>query len=253
VKSLMGNLADELLDFTPQCHHLRWLCDHLDGWQFGDQGLIDAITVALKIVFPLRQDAICIEYGAGDGQPIRNIPKLSEVSGVHVETLRKYLPEWEKEAEELLANTSELGLAIHLSAEKIALAEQDEIFVRDQINSIKWEIENLDDLTVLLQNLTEKFCDDDDMRREALTLFNAWLQGAGKKSLLRTQFIAMKKLWDEKTGLDALRDIGATRQRELAKGKAKLEVKAMENEPRSNSERLVGGGVFARPARNIEG
>jgi hypothetical protein len=66
----MGNLAEELLDFTPQCHHLRWLCDHLDGWQFGDQGLIDAITVALKIVFPLRQDAICIEYGAGDGQSL---------------------------------------------------------------------------------------------------------------------------------------------------------------------------------------
>lgn len=67
----MGNLADELFDFTPQCHHLCWLCDYLDGWQFGEQGLIDAITVALKIVFPLRQDAICIEYGAGDGS---NLP-----------------------------------------------------------------------------------------------------------------------------------------------------------------------------------
>lgn len=57
----MGNLADELLDFTPQCHHLRWLCDHLDGWQFGDQGLIEAIVTALD------SDGIAIEYGAGDG------------------------------------------------------------------------------------------------------------------------------------------------------------------------------------------
>jgi hypothetical protein len=196
-------------------------------------------------------------YGAGDGSPVRNIPKLSEISGVHVETLRKYLPEWGKEAEELLANTSELGLAIHLSAEKVASAEKDEIFIRDQINSIKWEIEKLDDLTAKLEGLTELFAADEDMLSSALTVFSAWLQGAGKKSMLRTQFIAMKKLWDEKTGLDALRDIGATQQREMAKGKAKLEIKRLENEPRSNSERHVGGGVFARhatrPEQTLEG
>jgi hypothetical protein len=57
----MGNLVEELLDFTPQCHHLRWLCDHLDGWQFGDQGLIESIVTTL------RSDGIAIEYGAGDG------------------------------------------------------------------------------------------------------------------------------------------------------------------------------------------
>ena len=58
----MGNLADELLDFSPQCHHLRWLCDHLDGWQFGDQGLIEAIANTLGLT-----DGLCIEFGAGDG------------------------------------------------------------------------------------------------------------------------------------------------------------------------------------------
>jgi hypothetical protein len=49
------------LDFTHQCHHLRWLGDHLDGWQFGDQGLIEAIVTALD------SGGIAIEYGAGDG------------------------------------------------------------------------------------------------------------------------------------------------------------------------------------------
>lgn len=57
----MGNLAEELLHFTPETHHLRWLCDHLDGWQFGDQGLIAAIVDALQ------SGGIAIEYGAGDG------------------------------------------------------------------------------------------------------------------------------------------------------------------------------------------
>jgi hypothetical protein len=61
---IVGNLADELLDFTPQCHHLRWLCDHLDGWQFGDQGLIEAIANALQ------SDGDVVEYGAGDGMDL---------------------------------------------------------------------------------------------------------------------------------------------------------------------------------------
>jgi hypothetical protein len=57
----MSNQQQFPLDFTPQCHHLRWLRDHLAGWQFGDQGLIEAI------VNTLDSDGIAIEYGAGDG------------------------------------------------------------------------------------------------------------------------------------------------------------------------------------------
>lgn len=49
-------------DFTPQCPHLRWLVDHLDGWQFGEQGLIEAIANQLKLTA-----GMWIEYGAGDG------------------------------------------------------------------------------------------------------------------------------------------------------------------------------------------
>jgi hypothetical protein len=60
----MGNLPEAFYDFTPQCPHLRWLCDHLDGWQFGDQGLIEAITTALEL------KGIAIEYGAGDGETL---------------------------------------------------------------------------------------------------------------------------------------------------------------------------------------
>jgi len=54
------------LEFTPQCHQLRWLVDHLAGWQFGEQGLIDAIADKLAIT-----KGTVIEYGAGDGE---NLP-----------------------------------------------------------------------------------------------------------------------------------------------------------------------------------
>ena len=51
-------------DFTPQCPHLAWLVDYLDGWQFGEQGLIPAILDALGI------EGDCVEYGAGDGESL---------------------------------------------------------------------------------------------------------------------------------------------------------------------------------------
>ena len=94
----MGNLADELLDFTPQCHHLRWLCDHLDGWQFGDQGLIEAIITTLDL------SGYFIEYGAGDGVSLpltlqyraECLPKkcfLIEIDDRRRELLRQQFPE----------------------------------------------------------------------------------------------------------------------------------------------------------------
>ena len=48
-------------DFTPQNPYLAWLVEHLDGWQFGEQGLITAILTALN------EKWYAIEYGAGDG------------------------------------------------------------------------------------------------------------------------------------------------------------------------------------------
>jgi len=50
------------LDFTPQNPYLAWLVEHLDGWQFGEQGLIPAIVDALEA------KGYCVEYGAGDGE-----------------------------------------------------------------------------------------------------------------------------------------------------------------------------------------
>jgi hypothetical protein len=187
-------------------------------------------------------------YGAGDGQPIKNIPKLSEASGVHVETLRKYLPAWEKEAESLLANTSEIGLAIQLSAEKLHLHNSDMSFLREQINQVKWEMENLAEITAKLENLTEKFSDDPELLPEALQIFSLWLQGAGKQSSLRSQFLAMQKQWTSLEGIVDLKDIGVVKQKEIAKGQGKLAVKQMENDT-APTMRVVAQGVFARPER----
>jgi hypothetical protein len=49
------------MEFTAQCHQLKWLRNYLSGWQFGEQGLV------CQILQTLEATGHCIEYGAGDG------------------------------------------------------------------------------------------------------------------------------------------------------------------------------------------
>jgi hypothetical protein len=90
----------------------------------------------------------------------------------------------------------------------------------------------------------DKFNGDDVVT--ALQIFDAWQRSVGTESHLRGQFVAMKKLWDDKVGLDALRDVAVTSQKEIAKGKAKLAVKAMEAETGLQVRNVSAGGVFSR-------
>lgn len=66
----MGETRQFPLDFTPQCPHLAWLSKHLDGWQFGEQGLIHAIVNAMGTQGAAFEEGIYIEFGAGDGQTL---------------------------------------------------------------------------------------------------------------------------------------------------------------------------------------
>jgi hypothetical protein len=59
------------LDFTPQCPQLAWLVEHLDGWQFGEQGLIPAILDAIGTEGAMgTEEGVYIEFGAGDGETL---------------------------------------------------------------------------------------------------------------------------------------------------------------------------------------
>jgi hypothetical protein len=57
-------MIDYPLDFTPQCPQVAWLCEHLGGWQFGEQDLLLAVVETLEI------NGTCVEIGAGDGETL---------------------------------------------------------------------------------------------------------------------------------------------------------------------------------------
>lgn len=60
----MGDAMKFEPEFIPQNPYLGWLCHRLSGWQFGEQGLLMALSEAVEC------NGICIEYGAGDGESL---------------------------------------------------------------------------------------------------------------------------------------------------------------------------------------
>lgn len=189
-------------------------------------------------------------YGDGSGKRILTPKCLAERAGCAESTVRKYLPQWEKEAEEIALAASPAGLSIQLNREKIQQNENDLEFLRGQVEEVKFELESLADITERLFKLVERFSDDEDMRSEALSLFNSWVQSCGKKATLRASFVTLKRLWDEKCAIDGLRDVALSREKELAKGRVKLQLKGEAHEGQ-DAPRIVAGGVFARPRPEI--
>lgn len=185
-------------------------------------------------------------HGDGTGQPVRNVARLSKLSGVTDETLRKYLPEWEREAAELLASSSEVGLALVLSEEKLKQHEKDMLHLRNLVEANIWETERLEEITAKLEGWMDKFQDGDI--DQALKIFDAWQRASGQKSGLQSQFLALQKQWTSLVGIVDLKDISVVKQKEIAKGQAKLAVKQMGAETGPTTRNVGASGVFARPS-----
>ena len=138
-----------------------------------------------------------------------------------------------------------------LSAKELEQHKADMIFLRNQISQVKFELENLEEITSKLENLVEKFTEEPETLAAALQVFQLWLNGAGKQSSLRAQFLSMQKQWSSLSGIVDLKDVAVVREKEIAKGRAKLEVKKLEAEAGASATPVVDYGIFSRPTRNI--
>lgn len=187
-------------------------------------------------------------YGNGDGKRILSIPALQKLTGCHPDTIRKHLPAWEKEAEKILINSNDSCLAFSLSEESLAAHESDMIFLRDNISQIKWEMDNLDNVIEKLETICGNFSLNTENGDDAIKLFDRYLRASLNKANLRGQFLAAQKQWTSLSGIVDLKDIQVVRQREIAKGKGKMDLKKLEAEENQGPKNITRTGVFARPA-----
>ena len=188
-------------------------------------------------------------YGEGDGKPVLTRARLAELAGVHENTIARHINEWIKEREEMVSGSSEQGLALKLSRETLDLHELCMIKLSGQIKQVLWELDTIESITSKLEGWVDKFNGEDGEQDKALRILEAWQRNCGQKSSLRGQFLSLQKQWTSLSGVVDLKDIQVTKEKAIAVGKAKLDIKKLENE---SGVRDVGNplsGVFKRPDR----
>lgn len=179
----------------------------------------------LSIKTETKQARQLFLYGDGDGVRVINAEELAKRSGVHVGTIYRNLPQWEKEWEEILTGKNERTLAIALSAEQLQLHKSCIKTLEDQIRQCSWELEQFDEITSRLESICENFSLNTENGDAALRLLENYLASRGAKDALRKTFMAMHKHYTDLTGVRDLLDVQATAAKELEKGRVRIRLK----------------------------
>lgn len=183
-------------------------------------------------------------FGAGDGKRVLSVKALCAATGLSVDTIGRHMPAWRKESEELLSGASDCGLALHLSKENSILFESTMTALSVEIKKVMFELKTHEKITAKLEDWLDKF--DEDDKDNALRILEAWQRNCGQISNLRSQFLALQKQFAALSGVVDLKDIQVTREKTLATGRAKLDLKREENQAGVRDLTAPVSGVFAR-------
>lgn len=153
-------------------------------------------------------------FGEGDGRRVTNTQKLAEIGGVHESTIKRWLPEWKKEASELMRFSPDCKLGISLHEGTLEQHKSDVAFLREQVDHLKRVLKNLP----ATDELYHTVC----------------------RSLL-----AAERQWAAMSGVIAALDAAAARLKdsERAKGKAALEREREATVRQTHG--VANGGSFA--------
>lgn len=158
-------------------------------------------------------------YGEGDGIRILDNRTLAEKSGLHPETLRKWLPKWTEEFEEKLKGTSKIGSvnALSLPDEVFEHHKADNEFIRKRLDKAKFELEQLPQIIENLSLIVTQASTDPEKIDIMMAMLDKYIRFSMNEKSLTKLFMDLKNLWDSKVGLDSLKAI----QESVAKAQAK--------------------------------
>ena len=193
-------------------------------------------------------------YGEGDGKPVADVKRLSELSGLAVLTLKRWMPEWNKEREEMLTTNGKCALGYHLSKETIQSHKEDVAFLRSNCNNLKNESDSLDKILPkmekMFREIPDSLCFGADDAQEIIDLMKAYFKTSLNQQKVLGLFLSVQKRWQESSGMQSQLKAWEVGQREQARGLARVESKRQEVELLKDEKlELVAGqtvGVFAR-------
>lgn len=163
-------------------------------------------------------------YGVGyGGVPLRDRVELQRLSSVKDTAFSIHLRKWEAESEKMAkeSNRSAFGLAV--KPENIENHADDVHFLRLQVDQIKSEVENIDeiqaDLWSLVQNLQESSLASSEQIDALIQLIDRYLKKSINRQNLLTLFLSLQKRWQDSSGMTGALDVSIAGMKEVEKAK----------------------------------
>lgn len=178
-------------------------------------------------------------YGEGDGVRVLEVKELAEKAGVSEQTIREHLPHWQDEVEENLRKDSKLGSTTTLSLpdETLEKHKLDTEFIRKRLDEVSAEIEALTPIISNLERIVDQISQISEDGDKVIALFDRYLRLCMNRKSLIKLFTDLKRLWDEKVGLDSLKAV----QEAVAKSVGVAQAKSSEPSVETNAVKVVHG------------
>lgn len=116
------------------------------------------------------------------------------------------------------------------------------IHLRKLIDINKFEINRIEEITEKLESWLDKFSNTEEIER-AIKILDLWVRSCGQKSALQSQFLALQKQWTSLSGIVDLKDVEIVRAKEISKGKAKLEMRRIEQQDAADNGELPSSAM----------
>lgn len=184
-------------------------------------------------------------YGDGSGRRFTVVKELAEESGVHENTIRRNLPDWEAQYESMVASGSKLGMTNTLSISNEVLEDhsKDLCFFRRNLTTLQAEHDAFDSIIAKLEVIVENLSLQSEDSEAAIALFDKYLRVSMNKRNLMNQIIALKKIYDEKCGLDTIKSV----QEATMKAQSLSSLRTENPSPNEQTQtQVVANGVFRK-------
>lgn len=169
-------------------------------------------------------------HGHGDGRPVSSTARLCALAGVSEKTIEAHMPTWIKEREEMLVKFGDSPFGLQVSPETLEIHHQDLNFLRNQADQLKQQIELLPQLIGELKKVLSHLKSglNKEEFQAASMAFSLFLRTHANVRESNKLLLMLLARWTQHAGIDALSDVALTRQKAMASGKAKLELKREE-------------------------
>jgi septation ring formation regulator EzrA len=163
-------------------------------------------------------------YGVGyGGVPLRDRVELQRLASVRDSAFSVHLRKWESESEELALKKQDSAFGISVKPETAEKHGEDVFFLRQKLDEIKDEVDNLDqnqaDIWDFIQEIRDTSLASSEQIDSLVNLVDRYLKKSLNRQNLLGLFLSLQKRWQDSSGMTGAIEASVAGMKEVEKVK----------------------------------